>query len=464
MTKRIILFLLAAALLLGGCEQPSVLERVQASGELLVATRWSPASYFQGPQGPAGLEYDLITRFADELGVAARFVHPQPLRQLLSELRRGRVHMAAAGLTVTPEREQTLRFSRAYQTVTQQLVYRRGNYRPKELSDLGDGMLEVVADSSHAENIARQLGTGRPQAQWRAAPEYTSEELLARVNDGALAYTVMDSNELALNRRYYAHVEPALDISAPEDLAWAFPDWPDDSLVEAADAFLQRMADDGTLQRLLEHYYGYVGRLQFVDKREFQRHLAERLPVYQPHFEEASALVDLDWRLLAAVGYQESHWDPQAVSPTGVRGIMMLTNDTATHIGIGDRADPRASILGGARYLRQIEAKIPDRIPEPDRLWLALAGYNIGFGHLEDARVLTQRQGGDPDRWAEVKKRLPLLSKKCYYSTLKHGYARGREPVRYVENVRNYYDLLVWHTNNARRQAQVGARGQASGG
>ena len=174
--------------------------------------------------------------------------------------------------------------------------------------------------------------------------------------------------------------------------------------------------------------------------------MRDRLPKLRPYFEEAEALTGIDWRLLAAVGYQESHWQENAVSPTGVRGIMMLTQDTARHVGIKNRLDPRLSIIGGARYLRIVEKKIPDRIDDINRLWLTLAGYNIGFGHLEDARILTQRQGANPDLWLDVKERLPLLRKKAYYSTVKHGFARGNEPVTYVENIRNYYDLLLWFT------------------
>jgi membrane-bound lytic murein transglycosylase F len=455
--------LLATAALLAGCEQPTVLERIQAAGELVVATRLGPSTYYDGAAGPAGLEYDLVTRFAEDLGVRVRFVQPRPLARLLSKVRRGAVHMAAAGLVATPGRARALRFSQPYLTATQQLVYRRGNRRPKSLDDLGDGVLEVVAGSAHEETLRALQSTGFGQLRWSASPAHTSVELLTKVNDAQLDYTIINSNELTLNRRFYAHVTPALQLSDPQPVAWAFPAWTDPSLVDAANAFLTRLEQDGTLSRLRQHYYDHADRLNFVDKRQFWRHVADRLPAYRPYFEEAAALVELDWRLLAAVGYQESHWDPEAVSPTGVRGVMMLTRDTAKQVGVDDRLDARASILGGAQYLRQIEGRLPERIPEPDRLWLTLAGYNIGFGHLEDARVLTQRQGANPDRWADVKQRLPLLSKKAYHRTLKHGYARGQEPVDYVENIRNFYDLLVWQTNNFQREAQRAAAGLGAG-
>jgi len=433
-----------------GCEQQDVLSRIQARGELLVATRNSPTTYYEGPDGPTGLEYDLVRRFAERIGVKAHFVFPQPFEDILDAVRDGRVNMAAAGLTDTEARRRSLRFSVPYQEITPQLVYRRGSGRPHNLDDL-DGVLEVLAGSSHAERLAQLKADDHPQLHWRISRDYETEELLYLVEEQAIDYTVADSNELALNRRYYPHLQAAFSIAEPEALAWAIARTRDDSLLRAANAFLQQIKEDGTLEKLLRRYYGRVGRLNFVDRRTFWRHVRQRLPKYQALFEQAARQHDQDWRLLAAIGYQESHWNPKAVSPTGVRGIMMLTRTTARRVGVSNRLDPTQSITGGANYLQIMEDKIPDRIHEPDRTWLTLAGYNVGFGHLEDARILTERQGGDPDRWAEVKERLPLLSRKQFYSQLKHGYARGREPVVYVENIRSYYDLLVWHSNHQQR-------------
>lgn len=436
---------------ISGCEQRTVLSRIQAQGELLVATRNSPTTYFEGPNGPAGLEYDLVKRFAKSIGVRARFVFPQPFEDVLQAVRDGRAHMAAAGLTVTAARRQSLRFSAPYQHITQELVYRRGSKRPRDLGDL-QGVLEVLAGSSHEERLTELRDSEYPELRWQASRDYETEELLYLVEERAIDYTVADSNELALNRRYYPHITPAFPLTEPEPLGWAFPKGADRSLVDAADAFIDRIRQDGTLAKLIDRHYARIGRLNFVDRRTFWRHVQERLPQYRQAFEEAAVAHGLDWRLLAALGYQESHWNPKAISPTGVRGIMMLTLPTAKRVGVDNRLDAQQSIFGGARYLRILEQTIPERIPEPDRTWLALAGYNVGFGHLEDARILTERQGGDPDKWADVKQRLPLLSRKQFYSQLKHGYARGREPVIYVDNIRSYYDLLVWHSNHEERE------------
>ena len=152
----------------------------------------------------------------------------------------------------------------------------------------------------------------------------------------------------------------------------------------------------------------------------------------------------IDWRLIAAIAYQESHWDPEAISPTGVRGMMMLTAHTADMMEVVDRHDARSSVLGGAHYYLRVRSKVPERIREPDRSWLAVAAYNLGFGHLEDARILTQFQGADPDQWDEVRERLPLLSDKAWFSRVQRGFAPGQTAVTYVDNVRRYYEILMW--------------------
>lgn len=142
--------------------------------------------------------------------------------------------------------------------------------------------------------------------------------------------------------------------------------------------------------------------------------------------------------MLAAIAYQESHWDAQATSPTGVRGMMMLTKNTAQSLGITDRTDAEQSISGGVRYLQDMMSKVPESVPENERIWFALAAYNMGYAHMLDARALTAKTKGNPDSWADVKQRLPLLSQKPYYSKLTYGYARGHEAYAYVENIRKY--------------------------
>jgi len=432
------------SMLLVGCSIPDpLLEQIKRNGELVVLTRNSATTYFEGRDGLAGFEYDLVQMFAQELGVKVRFVVPKEFNHMLPMLMRGEAHIAAAGLTVTPNRKTMVRFGPSYQKITQQLIYKHGGNRPKTLDDTIGSIFEVVAGSSHEEELLRRREK-QPRLDWVSNSELGSEELINLVWEQVLDYTVADSNEVSVSLRFYPELGVAFDLTQPEDLAWAFPHSEDSSLYNAARNFFHRMRLTGKLDQLLERYYGKTVNIGFVGTNTFKFHARDRLPQYIRLFKQAAESTGFDWRLLAAMGYQESHWDPKAVSPTGVRGIMMLTNNTAKEIGVKDREDPEQSIMGGARYLRKIEKRIPQRIQGEDRIWMSLAAYNIGFGHLEDARVLTQRKGGNPDKWEDVQTFLPLLSQEKYYSKAKHGYARGREPKTYVENIRTYFTLLSW--------------------
>lgn len=430
--------------LLFACAQSpqNELERVKQEGVLRVLTRNAATTYYIGPQGPTGPEYDLARGFADELGVELEMVVTDNVSQVLAQLAEGQADFAAAGLTITPPRQLWARFTPAYQQITQQLVYRSGTAKPAHPGDL-DGILEITAQSSHEERL-QQLQREYPKLEWLVNREVESETLLSMVWDKLIEYTVSDSNEVAMNQRYFPELRIAFDISEPQGLAWAFPRFKDESLYQAASEYFQRIEQSGELPRLLERYYGHLQDFDYVGTRTYLRHIRTRLPEYRQLFEYAAEEYGLDWRLLAATAYQESHWNPDAVSPTGVRGIMMLTRTTAGELGVEKRTDPVQSIRGGALYLSKLLARVPERIQEPDRLWLALAAYNIGYGHMEDARILTQRHGRDPDSWKEVKEYLPLLRQRKWYENTRYGYARGNEAQRYVENIRSYYDILVW--------------------
>jgi membrane-bound lytic murein transglycosylase F len=440
--------------MLGACgKPPSLLEQVQSRNELIVITRNSPTTYYEGVDGPTGFEYELARGFAEFLGVELRIVVPPNFTDILPLVARGDGHLAAAGLTVTNRRKLTVRFGPVYQEITPQLVYRMGSVRPKTFDDL-EGHLELVAGSSHVERL-ESLRSKHPELSWQENDQLESEELLTMVWQQLIDYTIADSNELSINRRFYPELRPAFDISSPQALAWAFSRSDDDSLYNAAVDYFATIRKDGSLEQLIERYYGHITEFDYVGTRRYQAHIEQRLPAYLDIFEQAGELVGMDWRLIAAISYQESHWDKDAVSPTGVRGLMMLTQAAAKDMGIENRLDPTQSILGGARYFERMWQKIPERITEPDRTWLALAAYNVGYGHLEDARILTQKNDGDSDKWIDVKENLPLLSQKKWYKQTRYGYARGREPVRYVENIRSYYDILIWYTDREVVEVEV---------
>lgn len=422
---------------------PSLLDQIREDGQIIVLTRNSPTTYYEDADGAAGLEYQMAKMFADSLGVNLTLLIPDSFDDLLIKISDGSAHIAAAGLTITKEREKIYRFGPAYQKITEQLVYNSAHKRPRSLEKLNGGIIEVVANSSHEERL-NELKASIPELNWKSNSRLESEELLQLVSDGIIDYTIADSNELALNQRFLINLRVAFDINGPQHLAWALPKNGDNSLYLEVQKFFRRIKENGELTDLIERAYGHVEDFDYVGTKIFMRHIETRLPEFRPLFEKEAEAHEVDWRLIAAMGYQESHWNPDAVSPTGVRGIMMLTQKTASDLGIKDRLDPVNSIAGGTRYFKKTLGRIDEEVPEPDRTWMAMAAYNVGYYHLQDAREITRKRNKDPNRWVDVKESLPLLAKRKWYKQTRYGYARGWEPVQYVENIRSYYDILKW--------------------
>ncbi len=433
--------------MLGACvEKPSTLERVKEDGVLRVVTRNSPATYFQDRNGETGFEYELVKRFADDLGVKLEIETADNLDDLFAQLGKpaGPV-LAAAGLVSSAQRQTQAKFSHPYLQVTPQVIYRNGRSRPTEPKDLVGKKIMVLKGSSHAEQLA-ELKKQYPTLEYEESDAVEVVDLLRMVDEGQIDLTLVDSNELAMNQVYFSNVRVAFDLGDARDQRWAVAAGEDNSLLNQINDFIDKAQKNGTLQRLKDRYYGHVDVLGYVGAYTFAQHLQQRLPKYEKHFKSYAKTEQVDWRLLAAIGYQESMWQPEVTSKTGVRGLMMLTQRTAQAMGVSNRLDPRQSIMGGAKYFMLIKEQLDDSIAEPDRTWFALAAYNVGTGHLEDARTLAKREGLNPNKWLDVKKMLPRLSQKQWYSKTKYGYARGGEPVHFVANIRRYYDILTWVT------------------
>jgi len=439
----VIYALLLLCLLLGSCTPSKTeLEKILERGVVNVVTRNGPATYYLDKDSETGLEYELARRFADSLGVELNIIVARNKAEIVGILENGDADLAAAALTDDNHPESTLVFGPGYHWITQQIVYRTGYRRPESLEDLHPQQL-YIADGTIQDNQLEQIKALHPAFTWSIVPDKDNYELLEMVQNEEIRYSVTDSNELALIRHFFPELRAAFIFGEPQPLTWAFSKKKDSSLPEASYEFFEQITASGELAELVDYFFGSAEGFDYVDSVKFVQRFETRLPQYKPIFEQAAKTFDLDWRLLAALSYQESHWDKNARSPTGVRGMMMLTLNTAESVGVENRLDPEQSIIGGAKYLQRLVNRVPERILEPDRTWFALAAYNIGYGHLEDARVITERQGGNPDSWQAVKERLPLLRRKKWYQETKYGYARGVEPVRFVERTRKYYNILV---------------------
>jgi len=410
--------------------------------ELIVLTRNAPTTWYEGRDAYEGPEYDLINSFATYKKLRVRYVAKDSINDLLTSIKKGEGDIVAAGLSRTNLRlAKGFNFGPAYQHVQQQVVCRRNNGEiPREPDDLIGMRLMVASQSSYEEEL-RKLKDDLPELEWVSHAEYDTEQLLQMVWQREIDCTIADSNIVSINRRYYPELIVAFTFEESQPLAWILSD-DVRYLQNDIKKWLSLIKSNGELSIIMDRYFGHVTVFDYVDMRKFKRRIVKRLPKFKKHFKKAALETGISWELLAAQAYQESHWNPRAKSPTGVRGMMMLTLNTAKSVGVTNRLDPVQSIKGGAKYIQRMLKRIPSTVNEQDRLWFALAAYNVGYGHVKDARELARSLGKNPDLWVDLKTVLPLLSQKKYYKNLKYGYARGTEPVRYVQRIRNYRQVL----------------------
>ncbi|OLF85091.1 MULTISPECIES: membrane-bound lytic murein transglycosylase MltF [unclassified Marinobacter] len=414
----------------------------QETGVLEVATRNGATTYYlDRHQNPIGPEFSLVSRFAESKGWTVNWTMHDSTAEVLQALEAGNTHLAAAGLTHLPSRTERFTRGPAHTEITEQLVCHRDmRPMPRKPESMPEVSIAVTADSSYVETL-NKLASEHEGITFTEDDSRTTEVLLSEVAEQDIDCTVADSNIVQVMRRHFPHLEVAMNLTQGNNLGWYLPAGSDD-LAGTTREWMNSTDGDEAIGYIESRYYAYIGEFDFVDLRALNRRIDERLPDFIDRFAEAETTTGMPADLLAALSYQESHWDPAAVSPTGVRGIMMLTRNTAESLGVMDRLDPVAAIDGGARYLADRHRRLPETIPEPDRTFLALASYNIGRGHLLDARQLARELGKNPDSWDDMKEVLPLKADKRYYPSTRYGYAPGYEPVHYVQRIRNYRDVI----------------------
>lgn len=421
---------------LAGCAR---IEPPQAMHELVVAVREAPGFYQRDGDGYEGFDKDLVEAFAASLGLPARFIVVQDIGQAKRLLALHRAHLA---VTLPLDAQSSLRYSQAFREANKVLVAHEDSLGPSEMADLAGREVAVVAGSPLAADL-RALPTPPTVTEIKQVNEAA---LLAEVAARRLPLVAVHEINVDLANNLYPELAVRLRLPGKIGLGWAFSGEASDAAAETlraqADAFLHQARADGLLDRLYDRHFGHIQRIDANGIAKFIQDTQRLLPPLIHHFHLAQDATGIDWRLLAALAYQESHWDPLATSPTNVRGIMMLTEETADHLGVIDRLDVASSIRGGARYLAQLVEQVPETTPAPDRLWLGLAAYNLGMGHLRGGLAIARGMRRDPNSWYEMKQVLPRLSQPEIYARLKSGPARGGEAVILVENVRTYYDIL----------------------
>ena len=461
-TLKLKLFLTSVLIFLLAACNPFVhttdLENMQTRETLIMGTINSSLTYSYDGDNYSGLDYELGKKFATYLKLKLVVKEFDNLDELFLALDNNEIDFVGAGLTLTPKRAEKYRSSPPYYYLSQKLVYHKGTYRPREISDV-DAPINVLKGSSHEENINESL-EDYPELIINVLENEDQESLLQKIAEKEIEYAIVDSTTLAQKQRYYPSLAEAFTIYKKQPVAWLIRKEQDDSLYSAMIEFMGNQYQSGTIAKIEEKYFGHIGDFDYVDTRAFLTRIDNRLPKYENLFKKY-ATPEVPWLLLASVSYQESHWDPKARSPTGVRGMMMLTRDTAKFVGVKNRLDPEQSIQGGSKYLSQLIKRLPESIPEDERIWFALASYNIGLGHLLDVRRITKMKKQNQDSWADVKENLPLLHERKWYTKTRYGYARGREAKHYVDNIREYLKTLTWQVQEQEKVLKIEAEKQA---
>jgi membrane-bound lytic murein transglycosylase F len=437
----LLIFLLIGCDELGGRALPFP---TPAQHDLVVLTHPGPLTYSPDDDGSdeiSGLEHDLTEAFARELGVGVKYIVVPP-DKIETQLASGGYHIAAAWLS--PRIDPGIQASSPIFQTRDILAQHEASLPLRELSQLSGKTVHVMSGSRQAVTMKR-LADKISGLKIVEVGQGDILDLLETLGDGEVKYVAMDAKLEDIANQFVPELRTSLSLSDELPIVWLLGPKPNPELAVRANAFIERIRRDGTLVQLEERYFGHVRRLKQSDVIRFLSEIESTLPKLRNLFLAAESATGIDWRLIASVAYHESHWDANATSPTNVRGIMMLTEETADRFKVSNRLDPRESILAGARYLDILKDALPDEVLEPDRTWLALAAYNIGPGHFNAAQRIARQQKANPNAWHEMKRVLPLLAQPKYYERLKSGRARGGEAVILVENIRSYYDIICRH-------------------
>ena len=415
------------------------LEDIKKKKEINIVVKNSATSYYIDRDGnKAGIDYELGKIIAQRLGVLPNFIVKDSVHDIMISLRGGEADFALAGLSKTEKRAKDFLITKHYQSIRQQLVCHK-KFNIKSLSRLHKVNILVARSSSYVQTL-NELQKKYPKISFKQSSILSSEEILEEVWKGKIDCTIADSNIVAITLRSFPELRLQKSFKY-EGLVGILPKSHSD-IHYKINKIITKLLKNGEMSNLEHKYYDHFDDFDYYDLKVFKKRIKRRLPKYKKLFKSAAKKYDLDWKLLAAISYQESHWNHKAKSPTGVRGLMMLTNATAKQMGVKNRVNPKESIFGGAKYIKKLILRQPKYLKDSDRIFMALASYNVGFYHVRDARSLTIWQNKNPNKWKDVSETLPLLSKKKYYRKLPYGYARGHEPVIYVNRIREYYELL----------------------
>lgn len=417
----------------------TALERIKRTGIVRLITDNSINTYYYHNGHPTGFEYELAFAFADFLNVELDVVVPG-WNNMFTSLEQGKGDFIAAGIVITREGIEKVNFSIPYMTSRQHVIYHKNNSGPEKIQDLASLTIHVNRGTTYHSRISELIKSGI-SLNYILYENVPTEELIRMIHDKEIKYTIATDTIALLSRRYYPDIRIGIPIREKEPLAWVVSK-KDPEMLKQVNKFLLYAGQTGLIKRITDKYFSTINHSDPFDLKKFHQRIDTRLPEYKQLIYKEAAKYGLDWKLMAAIAYQESQFDPEATSFNNIKGLMQVTKIAAEEMGISNHFNPSENIKAGIQYFDKMLKKFDYLGDDHEKIHFALVSYNVGYGHVSDALKIAEDMGLDPTKWQSLKKTLPLLSKSSYYTRAKHGYTRGLESVQYAERILTYYDIL----------------------
>ena len=434
-------------------EMVNRLKQIREQGVLKVVTEYNSISYFIYRGQPLGFQFELLQALATHMGLELEVSVSNDLGKNFRDLQEGEIDLIAMNLTVTAERKQYVNFTSPLLQTRQVLVQRKPelwkemNPKQQELNvirnqlNLAGKTIYVQSGSVYARrliSLSDEIGGGIQISE----VQLESEQLIQRVALGEIDYTICDENVGKVNTTYFPQLDVGTVVSFPQNMAWAVQ-LKSDSLKAEIDEWIDEYKGSRSYTRLHNKYFKNRHTYRNIHSEHYALS-SGKISNFDEILKEESELIQWDWRLLASMVYQESRFNPEAVSWAGAFGLMQLMPRTAQNYGVNQQSSPRSQVEAGVKFIQWLEDRFRESIPdEEERTRFILAAYNIGYGHIQDARRLAEKNGDDPNVWIDnVESWLLKKSDPEYYNdkVVKYGYARGIETYNYVREVLERYE------------------------
>jgi membrane-bound lytic murein transglycosylase F len=430
------------------------LDRIRERGKLIAITSYSSTSYFLYRGKPMGYEYELLKNLCSHLGLELEIRVAEDMDKIIDMLLKGEGDLISYGMAVTRERQAKMAFTEPHTKTHQVLVQRKPdgwrdmkeheieNALIRDPLDLIGKTVHVRRDSAYYSRLKNLMGEIGGTINIQTVPGNTeTEDLIRKVANGEIDYTVSDYNIAAINATYYENIDIDTSVSFNQRIAWALRKT-SPQLLEEINAWIREM-------RKTSDYYVIYNRY-FKNDKAFRRRIdseyfsksGDRISKYDELLKEKAGELSWDWRLLASLVYQESRFSPDVESWAGAVGLMQIMPNTAEQLGLDNVEDPEANLTAGVEYLKELQQVFKDVPDREERIKFVLAAYNVGIGHVEDARHLAAKYGADSNVWTgQVESWIQKKSQPRYYNddVVEFGYCRGTEPYRFVREILERY-------------------------